>query len=587
MAYRGDDLDLRTPQSPGPQVQEWPSSQDVHLNGPRGRVGQGRHGAIWVDDIVLDCCNHAFDVALAHRASEVRLEHLIYALTRIDGAQQILEGRGIRTAPLRVEAANVIATEIPVGTANGKARPRRSEALEEVLRLSAQQSYRRQAPVSVDDLLVIMLDSGLELGAVQRLRAVFHREVIPVAAELPRERIRPYYAEAPAPRSPTSELASLQSAQQSYMQTSRIDLLEQSIRTLTEELANERKVFSGVLQDLQRDIMAQREEQARFGGIGVDKYQGVFGDRLQGLEQALASSRAFAASDVSLLSDKLVGIERQFAAEIALTRQAIADLATRPLPLPDLSPLTHRLDVIEEAVLSRELADKIAALEGQLAAERAKAEQVNAAFQGALQSIGGLVERQPVEVANLLGNPIAERFNGLSGTIEQNRAAAADADANLQQRLVDLGTLLQGHVSRSEAAEQATVQEFTALHDTIAKLATSLNQEFTDLHDQIAKLNTNQHTLAAAIEAQSQEAARAFAAVAQRIDGLEKAQAKPVAMIEQLSTTTHTIHRLMVEKYFRRNRFWYWLFGTDDWLSASWPSQMARIAEELDVLKRP
>ncbi len=47
-----------------------------------------RGAPIWVDEVVLDCCNHAFDVAAAHRAGEVRIDHLIYALTRIDEAAE-------------------------------------------------------------------------------------------------------------------------------------------------------------------------------------------------------------------------------------------------------------------------------------------------------------------------------------------------------------------------------------------------------------------------------------------------------------------------------------------------------------------
>ena len=59
--------------------------------GPMPSQGIGRSGPIWVDDVVLACSNHAFDVALAHRSSEVRLEHLLHALTRIDMAADVLE----------------------------------------------------------------------------------------------------------------------------------------------------------------------------------------------------------------------------------------------------------------------------------------------------------------------------------------------------------------------------------------------------------------------------------------------------------------------------------------------------------------
>ena len=79
MGYRGDDLDLRTPQtwSAGPG-NAGPGSTGSGGDVPGwaaegGRVrGYGARGPIWVDDTVLACANHAFDVALAHRAGEVR-----------------------------------------------------------------------------------------------------------------------------------------------------------------------------------------------------------------------------------------------------------------------------------------------------------------------------------------------------------------------------------------------------------------------------------------------------------------------------------------------------------------------------------
>ena len=58
-------------------------------------------------------------------------------------------------------------------------------------------------------------------------------------------------------------------------------------------------------------------------------------------------------------------------------------------------------------------------------------------------------------------------------------------------------------------------------------------------------------------------------------------------MLENLSLAVERMNTLTIERYYRRNRFWYWLFGTDDWLAASWPSQSARIARELAALKSP
>ena len=71
----------------------------------------------------------------------------------------------------------------------------------------------------------------------------------------------------------------------------------------------------------------------------------------------------------------------------------------------------------------------------------------------------------------------------------------------------------------------------------------------------------------------------AFPIWAEHLRSIQLSSEKWSAMVERMHKTT-------VEKYYRRNRFWYWLFGTDDWLAASWPSQSARIAEELRAIKQ-
>ena len=579
MSYRGDDLDLRTPQA-SPTDLAVPLGGETFTSAPRSRAGAGmRSGPIWVDQTALDCCNHAFDVASAHRAPEVRLEHLIYALTRVDEAADAFEARGIHPAALRREAATVIATEIPTERDNGKTLPRRTDALEEVLRLAAAGAYRRQAPVGVTDIIRVLFDSGAEFTSLQRLVSglprIQHTEST-FEEDILRERVR---AAAASPHRelererdfdlPTAHAADAQK------QPSRLDILEQSIRTLTTELANERKIISGVLQDLQRELMAQREDTNRLGGISQDKIQAVFGDRLQSLEQAFLSSRNTPLNGD--LGDRLAGIERTLTAEIVQTRAAIEALASRPGP--DLTPLAQRIEVIEDAVLARDTDQRLSALEAAVDAERERAKAADEALLDALA-------RQPVVDAD-----------GLIERIDASRSATNEELAEARRRIEALETALAEHANRSETADSQTADDLSSVRDTlslefvntqesVAKLSETFQNELSELHVGLAKVNGNQHTIATAIDAQAQDSANAFGILATRIESLEKATAKPVEMLEALSGTVDKMHRVTVERYYRRNRFWYWLFGTDDWLAASWPSQSARIAEELRSIRR-
>lgn len=552
MAYRGDDLDLRTPQStPGDFVISQPGEPFIASSRSRPTASSARSAPIWVDETLLDCCNHAYDIAAAHRAAEVRLEHLIYALTRIDVAEEALETRGVNAAALRREAAAVVATEIPAVQGNGKTDPRRTEGVEEVLRLAAAHAYRRQAPAGVSDVAYVLLESGLEFATLLRqLPAGARQAENALDVELLRERPRNRPAAPQSLRGHSADFAV-------STQHSRIDAIEQSLRTLTTELANERKILSGVLQDLQRELMAQREDTPRLGGITHDKSQSVLGDRLQSLEQAFLSGRN---GESGALHDRLGLLERALQAEISVTRAAIEALAEKPAT--DIGPLVSHIETIEAA--GRNLSERVAAL-------------------------SATVERQPSEISALTSAPVIEHLNALAVTRDAQHAAATDGLAETHRRLAALEDTL-----NEQSAVRGKVEELVAAFADAAetskasytRLTESLSQDVGELHDGIGKVHSDHLALATSMEAGSEDVAAAFAALAGRIESLERTAVKPIEMLESLSSMVEKMHKVTVEKYYRRNRFWYWLFGTDDWLAASWPSQSARIAEELRTIKR-
>jgi hypothetical protein len=586
MSYRGDDLDLRTPQGAAADIA--PSHAPEFAPQPSRRSPAARSAPIWVDDTTLECCNHAYDVASAHRAPEVRLEHLIYALTRIDEAAEALEVRGVRVAALRREAATAIATEIPASPGNGRTNPRRAEAFEEVLRIAAAHAYRRQAPVAPADVVYALLDAGFEFPSLVRLLPAPARPAVAPAepaldVELIRERVRNGGQSAKPSGRGLTDLASLASAQ-AGLQATRIDAVEHSIRTLTTELANERKILSGVLQDLQRELMAQREDTSRLSGITPDKIQAIFGDRLQSLEQAFLSSRS-SGGDLGSLQERLGLLERALQAEISVTRAAVEALAEKPAV--DVGPVLERIDGVEASI----------------AAERERATTGEQSLASAIQAIAAAIESQHTELVTRVSGPLNERLDTLVGGQATSHAALAEGLAEAQRRLAALEDALSAHVTSAGETASAVAAEQSALGGRIELLATALDnaaetsrtsyarltetltQDLTDLHDGISKTESGQQTLAAALDTQAEDLEKAFAVIVSRIEGLEKAAEKPVEMLLSLTQTVEKMHKLTVERYYKRNRFWYWLFGTDDWLAASWPSQSARIEEELRQIK--
>lgn len=700
MAYHGEDLDLRTPQTWSIPPSDLAGGAEPYANGSRGRAGYNRAAPIFVDDIVLSCSNHAFDVAVAHRAGEVRLEHLLHALTRVDGASNALEARGIRVAGLRRESATIIAGEIPLGLGASDRRPRRSDDFELALRTASSIAGRRNAPANVDDLLDAMLDMpsdipGIALLArhggriardrlpqrdVQRDREIFrdtardweqpvHQPLPPLtraASAYPESRqidyraSPPYYAsDRGADRQPERPMRSdVIPTVVDSIQNARIEQIEAALRSLASDLSNDRKAdrddasrFRGGLHDRLQSL-----EQSLLNAAGNDTSATQLLDRLAAVERGLEHRLNELARPWSLLSDRLLALEQTILdtrgvkhGELNALQDRLATLehaVTERLrgverkietaPVADLSPLSGRLDIIEEAVLNpptndaanEKLAGRLDTLETEIKSQRAVAaetasslnqellklasalsaqaagqERIHAFVSDRVQLLASGFERQRVE---LMG-PMLERLGGLA-TLLDGRMQTLDGrfqtTANLVERnKSEIATLLDRQQADAGAALEArnrvTQAALATLTERMAALESNLTislqksaeeqavhtAELKEVHEALIKLNTNQHTLAGSIDQWRLDGVGDISVIANRLDGIEKSSAKPLQMIETLTTSVDNISRATVERYHRRNRFWYWLFGTDDWVTASWPSQAAKIEAERAMLR--
>ena len=132
----------------------------------------------------------------------------------------------------------------------------------------------------------------------------------------------------------------------------------------------------------------------------------------------------------------------------------------------------------------------------------------------------------------------------------------------------------------SSARWPAEIETAAAKHQAYA-------QDLGEVHDALMKLNQNQHTLAGSIDQWRTDAAGDVAMISNRLANLDRDNERPIETLNALTTHMDTMNRMMIERYHRRNRFWYWLFGTDDWIGTSWPSQAAAIEAERQKLKAP
>lgn len=687
MAYRGEDLDLRTPQTWSGATPEITGASEPYSNGSRGRsAGFSRSAPILVDEVVLSCSNHAFDVAVAHRAGEVRLEHLLHAMTRVDGASNALEARGIRVAGLRRESATIIAGEIPLGLSNVQGHPRRSDDFEQALRTASAIAYRRNAPANVDDLMDALLDMPSDIPGI----ALLARHGGRVARDRPqlrepmREPIRDREVYREPQREPLREwdqpaafqpLPPLTRATSSYgsdprgnevrkalptyyanersadrqsermlrpdvvgtavdgIQNARIDQLENAVRTLASELSTDRKTdrddahrFRGGLHDrlhaLEQSVI-QAADNDGGAAILLDRLAAVergleqrlnelsrpwslLSERLQALEQTILDTRGTKSGEVTAIHDRLIGLERG-----VFDRLKGLERAVESAPAFDLNPLASRLDIIEEAVLNPtsnsaetdKIAERLRGLEESINAQRAQVNQANVALNQDLKNLGAALsnqaannervhsfvsdriqtltsgfERQRVELAG----PLTERIGGLAATfaglVDRNKM---DVTAVIDTRNLQTQATLSTLIERMSAFEA----NLTLSLEKAAEAQAVHTAELKEVHEALIKLNTNQHTLAGSIDQWRLDGVGDISVIANRLDGIEKSTAKPIQMMEALTTSVDNVNRATVERYHRRNRFMYWLFGTDDWLTASWPSQVASVEAERAMLR--
>ena len=706
MSYRGEDLDLRTPQTwnaiPVTAIPE------AYVNGTRARPpGYTNTTPILVDDVVLACCNHAFDVAVAHRAGEVRLEHLLHALTRVEGAGQALDKRGIRVAGLRRESATIIASEIAIGLPAHQARPPHSDDFEQALRTAAAIAYRRNGPANVDDILDSLLAMpsdipGIALlarhgGRIARDRLSDGRDrdrlsesrdprdlgrepsrdwdqpqLLPLppltrvvssyssdsrsAPEQRRPQSPPVYQERPSRPDPIQ--ATIDNAQ-----SARIEQLEQALRALSADLSNDRKAdreetyrFRGMLNDrlqsveqtflsgsnsgnddasafLDRLSAVERGLEQRLNELA--RPWGVLSDRLQALEQTILETRGAKTSDVALLSERLSTFERSLADKLGGIEKTLT--AVKP-PVVDLSAVLQRLDMIEEAVLNpsdtgqgvgEALTTKVGALREVLDQQHARAAHNHASLHDKVAEIAAGVarqaanlERSQAHIIETVGNAVAQplqahferqRADVLAGIAEGINGALRNLDGKLQalgsaldtQRNDVIGVItakttesqgplaqLVEHALENRRALDGVSERAASLEKTLvvnldksANLQAIHSSELKEVHEALIKLNTNQHTLAGSIDQWRLDGVGDLSVIANRLENIETTAGKPVPLIENLTASVETLNKATIERYHRRHRFYYWLFGTDDWISSSWPSKTVQLPVDRPIAR--
>jgi len=565
MQYKGDDLDLRVPQ--GRQPRDVPAAADVDVGAgtarwPRASAYGSAPDPVWVDEVLLACCNYAYDIATLNGAAEVGLKHLVNAMSRVEPAARILEARGVRDAQLRRESGALIASEIPMSATAERVAPRRGPDFEDVLRRAAEQAGRRGAAATVEDVLWVMLNYARDLPSVLLLR-----RLTPDWQRLDWPRPRESAVPAAEPRAALSASAGFDGV------AGRIAQIEDSVRLIHADLAAERRILADLIRDTQRDIAAQRNEtaalrtevgertealertlQARNEGVRLTVQ---LSDRVQNLEKAVHAGLGEGARNWSALGQRLQAIEakieaRPDSADIAPLIDRFGEIEQTISGRIDASArvwngFAERLQALERLVeagsgaATTALVERLATLETALSARAAAAEAetpsalterlagleraVRAGFGHAVEQTSALEDRLEA---------LERKLAAVQPAMDQSEAALL-----LDERLLSIERMLRDGVAELAAARApGTAETMAATAEMLAARIGSIEQrlaalseagdaaargrdgDLKELHAAIMRLGETQVTLASAIADWRHEAHNDFAAVNARIDRL-------------------------------------------------------------------
>ena len=269
---------------------------------------------------------------------------------------------------------------------------------------------------------------------------------------------------------------------------------------------------------------------------------------------------------VQRIFERLAETERAFAERLAALESLIARQAGGAFA--DLSPLDQRLSAIEAALHGRAaegiaaidpaLSDRLWAIEHALGTERTERASAITALSDEISGV-----RSAVRLA--------------AQNAEQTQASLADQvqqlALGLDQHRVDLAMSVGDRIASIEQALEAHGQKTNEAHAVYSA-------ELTEVHDALMKISANQHTLAGAIDNWRNNNSGEIHLINTRIGAVHEDGAKRLAAIEKLCADVETLSHLVIDDKTRPRRgFKQWLYGTEDWVKASWrPPRIPRPA---------
>jgi hypothetical protein len=203
--------------------------------------------------------------------------------------------------------------------------------------------------------------------------------------------------------------------------------------------------------------------------------------------------------------------------------------------------------------LSSGIAAEVSKLAATLAQQPA-GERLLPAMTERFQVLAAMIERQRSELSTSLVTPVGERLAAIGTAVDSRQVETTRAVSTLAERVAAIERSMTGYVQK------------------VSEQATAYDQDLNEIQDALIKLGTHQATISGGLDQWRQQASE-IGIISNRLAAIERLSSRPAQMIEQLSERVDTMYRLTAEKIEKRNAFYYWLFGTNSWITASWPQK--------------
>jgi tetratricopeptide (TPR) repeat protein len=598
MAYKGDDLDLRSAQG-GPRMftTGMGSGPDGFVSGHTIRAHREHHfkppGWLNADGTLLSCCNHAYEIASANGSREILLEHLIHAFTRVPDAAQHLESEGFHVMALRRDSAGVIADDLPISPSHSGAPVQPSDAFFTVLHRASTAAAQAGRASTVGDVLAVLVRFEGETAAVDLLRrhhggwASGQRFGESRALPMPRPREMP----APPPRYLNYDRFEQATWPREVPQRSdaigmwngleqRLNVLEQGIGTLASEKSIDRRALSDLVhsfeqtmskskldaQALRSTLDARMESISRAlengrGGEGGSNVEAVLGPRLNRIEKM----------QETLLDQRsnLTGLEGQLTERLQRFEKLIEQNKLDPAKLP--AGLSERIQGLERVIenklaeLSRTwtaLGERLGriekAMEDDTKAEAmlvSRLDRLQAQLEGMSRAMpAGFVERMEAmeksfeariaEGIKSFGG-IGERLSGFERALSAQRAELAHAQSALSAQIKESNvTQLQQLREQTAAHMQQLLSQSPKLPGNMAERLENIERfvtkipvpDMSDIRNQLARLASADQTLAQAIDQWRLDNTGDLGIISNRLEALEHSGVRPTELLETINT---------------------------------------------------